>query len=71
MKPYGIPRTLDLVYPDMGDIANYGLKSSAGHLRGKGGDIRSNFKNPQAKARSRRQFARAARAEGKAACQEV
>lgn len=70
MKAYGVGRNLDLIYPDVGDIATYGLKSSVGHLRGPGGDIRSSFKNPSAKARIRRRFKRAARAENRRACAE-
>jgi hypothetical protein len=30
MKPYGIPRTKDVEYPDVSDIQKYGLKTSVG-----------------------------------------
>lgn len=70
MKPYGIPRKLQFMYPDMGDIAQAGLKSSTGHFPGPGGDIRSNFKNSSAKRVTRRTFKRKARAEGRNLCNE-
>ena len=70
MKAYGLPRISEIAFPDVADITHHGLKSSVGHLRGKGGDIRSSFKNPEAKARTRRLFKRRARAEGKEACNE-
>lgn len=38
---------------------------------GKGGDIRSNYKNSLAKRADRRHLKRKARAEGKTACREV
>lgn len=70
MKGYGLPRNTDVAAPDCADTATYGLKSSAGNLRGKGGDIHSNFRSSEAKARARRTWKRAARAEGKAACRQ-
>lgn len=71
MKPYGIPRKLCFLYPDMGDIAEAGLKSSTGHFPGKGGDYRSNFKNSSAKRVTRRRYKRKARAEARTLCQEA
>lgn len=68
MKPYGVPRTDDVAHPDVADIHHYGLKSSVGKLPGRGGDIRSSFRNRNAKAQARRLWARKARAEAKAAC---
>ena len=68
MKGYGLPRNHDIDGPDVADIHNYGLKGSAGHIPGPGGDIRSNFKNPDAKAARRRSFKRKAREEGKKEC---
>lgn len=68
MKGYGLPRNTDVVAPDCADIAEYGLKSSVGHLQGPGGDTHSSFRNPEAKARARRRYARKARIDGKAAC---
>lgn len=70
MKPYGIPRKLQFLYPDMGDIAQAGLKSSTGHFPGKGGEYRSNFKNASAKRATRRTFKRKARAESRDLCSE-
>lgn len=68
MKGYGLPRNTDVSAPDVLDIHTYGLKTSAGQLPGKGGDAHSYFRNSEAKARARRTWKRAARAEGKAAC---
>ncbi len=70
MKAYGLPRNSEVQFPDLADIAQYGLASHAGHLRGKGGDIRSSFKNPEAKGRSRRLYKRRARQEGKELCHQ-
>lgn len=70
MKPYGIPRKLLWMYPDMGDIAQGGLKSSTGRFPGKSGECRSNFKNSSAKRATRRIFKRKARAEGRDLCNE-
>lgn len=70
MKAYGVPRTLDLIYPDRGDVARYGVKSSVGRCSTRGGKARSSFKNPDSKARTRRTFKRVARAEAKAFCEE-
>lgn len=64
MKAYGLPRNDDVEFPDVADIHQYGLKSSAGHLRGKGGDIRSSFRNSKSKRNSRRYYKRKARREG-------
>ena len=44
MKAYGVPRTLDVEYPDLLDISNYGLKTSTGQLKSKGGDYRGSTK---------------------------
>lgn len=65
MKAYGLPRIAYLEYPDVGDIQEFGLKSSVGHLRGKGGDIKSYFRNSAVKRSVRRRHKRAARREGK------
>ena len=63
MRGYGLPRHNDVKFPDMGDIRDYGLKSSAGNLEGKGGDIRSSHKNSQKKRNIRRYFKKKARRE--------
>ena len=70
MRAYGLPRNHDVTSPDCADIRLYGLKGSAGHLPGPGGDIRSSFRNAAAKARARRTYARQARAAGRAACRD-
>lgn len=65
MKAYGLPRILDLQYPDAADLALYGLKSSAGSLPGKGGE----FHGPRGKGRqaARRIWKKKERAKAKAA----
>jgi len=63
MKAYGLPRSDDVENPDMGDIRDFGLKSSAGKLPGKGGDIRSSHKNSASKRSTRRYFKKKARRE--------
>lgn len=68
MKAYGLPRHDDVAHPDVADIHAYGLKSAAGNLPGKGGDIRSAHKSSTDKRRARRRFKKAARRAGKAAC---
>jgi len=70
MKGYGLPRNTDIAAPDVADIHQYGLKTGIGHLTGPGGDAHSYFRNTDAKARARRTWKRAARAEGKAACRQ-
>jgi len=69
MRGYGLPRNTDVGAPDCADIKEYGLASHKARLPGKGGDIRSVFKDPADKARARRRFARKARAENKAVCE--
>lgn len=54
MKPYGLPRVKEVEAPDLVDIQTYGLRSSAGNLPGKGGEIRSLFKNSRKKRNIRR-----------------
>lgn len=71
MKAYGIPRNTDIESPDVADIGEYGLSSRYGRLPGKGGDIRSMFKNADSKRSARRRYKRKARAEGKRDCREV
>ena len=44
MKAYGVLRTLDVEFPDLLDISNYGLKTSTGQLKSKGGDYRGSTK---------------------------
>lgn len=54
MRPYGLPRTKDIEYPDLADIRLYGLNSSAGSIVAKCGKRKNSFKNVRSKARSRR-----------------
>ena len=70
MHAYGVHRNIDLICPDKADIGEYGLKSSAGSLRGKGGDIRSMHKNSASKRAARRRYKRRARQENKNSCVE-
>jgi len=65
MKGYGLPRNHEVGSPDCADIRKYGLKSSAGHLPGKSGEVRSNFKCNASKKRARRYWKKKARSEGK------
>ena len=67
MEAYGLPRMCGVSWPDVGDIKEFGRPGGAGNLRGKGGDIRSFFRNPAAKAAIRRIYKRRARNEGKIA----
>ena len=67
MKPYGLPRTCSVEWPDMADIREFGRPGHVGNLVGKGGDIRSNFKSARRKAQIRRYFKRRARRTGKLA----
>lgn len=61
MKPYGIPRNLDVQWPDKADCAFYGLKDSRAKVVGKGGDRHSTVRNKQSKAATRRYWKRKAR----------
>jgi len=61
MKPYGLPRVLDLIYPDLADIARFGLKSSKSRMAKKSGDIPNSFRSPTAKSAVRRYWKRAER----------
>lgn len=54
MKGYGIPRHLGAQWPDVADGRKYAVQASAVNLRGKGGDIRSNYKNSSVKRSVRR-----------------
>lgn len=70
MKPYGLPRNDDVAHPDVGDGQSYGLKASRVNLPGKGGVIRSNFKNAEKKQANRRVFKKMERNAGKQQCKE-
>lgn len=65
MKPYGLPRILDLIQPDCADINLYALKSSSSHIKGKGGDIRNSVRNSAVKRATRRIYKKRIRAKHK------
>ena len=71
MRPYGIRRDKSLQGPDIADIKSYGLKSSIGRPRGKGGDFRNMFGNVALKRQRRRIWKRMARAVGKSQALEI
>lgn len=54
MKPYGIPRNLNVENPDLVDIRLYAFKSSRSRLESKGGDVKNSFHNSSAKRNTRR-----------------
>jgi len=56
MKPYGLPRWKNIEFPDVADIQEFGLKSSAGNLPKKGGDIHSSFRSSSGKRGTRRVY---------------
>jgi hypothetical protein len=66
MKPYGVKIEEG---PDVADIKEMGSKGSVGKFPGKSGDYHP-YSRGNNKARTRRRWARKARAEGKAACTE-
>lgn len=53
MRPYGLPRTLDLEFPDCVDCGCYGLKSSYGKKK-KDGSFYLHFKSSEGKRNARR-----------------
>lgn len=61
MKPYGIPRNLDLEGPDLHDISKYGLKSSKSRVKSKSGDIKNSFRSSASKRSTRRTWKSVAR----------
>jgi len=54
MKAYGIPRVLEVEYPDLGDIRRFGFKSSVSRPKNKSGDHKNSFRNSNSKASTRR-----------------
>lgn len=62
MKPYGIPRTKDVEYPDVGDIQHYGFKSSVGKFPEKCGDYKPYTRNAANRQSTRRYWKRIERA---------
>ena len=69
MKPYGIPRVRDLECPDCVDIKEYGMKSSVGAIRHKGGYFKTTQKS-RGKRSMRRYWKRVARQTHKKICEE-
>ncbi len=70
MKPYGIPRNMDLEYPDVAAIKEYGRPTHLGKVaRHPGGDVRANQKSKN-KQQARRRWKRVARSQGKELCKE-
>lgn len=65
MKGYGLPRCAFWDYPDVYDIKAFGLKSSTGCPKEKGGDYRGYFKNKAVKKAIRRFWKGKARNEAK------
>jgi hypothetical protein len=66
MKPYGVKV---IEYPDIADIKEMGSKGRVGMIAGHSGDYHP-YSRGASKAATRRRWARKARAEGKAACDE-
>lgn len=64
MKPYGIPRNLDVQWPDQADCACYGLKDSRAKLPNRNGERHSTVRNKDSKAATRRYWKRKARKQG-------
>jgi len=64
MKGYGLPRYPDMDAPDLADIANYGLKTSTGQLKSKGGDFRGSARTKRRNT-ARRFWKKQARIEAK------
>jgi len=64
MKGYGLPRDKDIEFPDLLDIQIFGLKTSTGQLKGKGGDYRGSVKTKN-RNRNRRIWKKQLRAKDK------
>ena len=62
MKAYGHPRWIDLDFPDLGDIHEFGLKSAKSRVRGKSGDFKNSFRKPAKKRAARRVWKKRQRA---------
>ena len=65
MKGYGVPRNLNIEFLDLGDIAEFGLKTSTRQIKSKGGDFRGSVKTKNRNA-TRRCQRKAVRASAKA-----
>ncbi len=64
MRAYGIPRDLDIEYPDVGDIQHFGMKSSVGQFPTKSGEYRSYTRSAESRRSTRRLWKRCARRAG-------
>ena len=64
MKGYGLPRNLDIEFPDLLDIQVYALKTSTGQIKSKGGDYRGSVKTKN-RIRNRRYWKKLARTHAK------
>ena len=70
MKPYGIPRTKDVEWPDVADIQNYGLASHVGKFASKSGEYKSYTRNTTNRNITRRHFKRIERINAKNTIQQ-
>lgn len=61
MKPYGIPRDLDVQWPDVGSIQHFGLASHVGKFPEKCGVYKPYVRNTEKRNRTRRYWKRTAR----------
>ena len=69
MRPYGLNRFICFEFPDVADIKEMGAAGHVGQIPGRSGDYHP-YCRSGAKARTRRRWARKARAANKAACHE-
>lgn len=58
MKPYGIPRHLEVEFPDVADIQRYGMKSCIGKLKD---DQHSYTRSAEQRQKTRRFFKKSER----------
>jgi len=70
MKPYGIPRYINIECPDLEDIRYYGLKSFHSRDETKSGDRKNSFRRPSVKAAARRKWKKKERRAAKLCCLE-
>jgi hypothetical protein len=62
MRPYGIPRHLEVEFPDVADIQRYGMKSCVGKLKG---DQHSYTRSAESRRQTRRFFKKSERMSSK------
>jgi len=60
MKGYGLPRNLNIEFPDLLDIQEYALKTSTGQIKSLGGDYRGSVRTKN-RVRNRRYWKKNAR----------